>query len=56
LLKDSSTVRLDIQFGKRYYVKSMVHWGMHHGNNFKLEMVALKPEEAKPEFEEITQD
>jgi hypothetical protein len=56
LLKDSSAVRLDIQFGKRYYVKSMVHWGMHHGNNFKLEMAALKPEEAKAEFEEISQE
>jgi hypothetical protein len=56
LYKDSSAVRLDIKFGKRYYAKSMVHWGMYKRMyNFKLEMAAMKPEEGQPEFEEVTQ-
>lgn len=54
LYKDSSSVRLDIKFGQRYYVKSMIHWGLYKRlYNFKLEMAAMKPEDAKGEFEEI---
>ncbi|HEX4850087.1 MAG TPA: hypothetical protein VFV08_04730, partial [Puia sp.] len=54
LYKDESSINLHIQFGKRYFVKSMIHWGIYKRlYNFKLEMAQMKPEDAKPEFEMV---
>ena len=54
LYKDEAGIQLDIKFGKTYYVKSMIHWGMFKGlNNFKLEMALIDPQHGKTEFEEV---
>lgn len=54
LYKDESSIDLHVQFGKKYYVKSMIHWGIFKRlYNFKLEMAQMKPEDGKPEFENV---
>lgn len=54
LNKSESAVRLDVRFGKSYFIKSMVNWGLYSGlSNYKLEMAIMRPEEGKVEFEEV---
>ncbi|MFT3947569.1 MAG: hypothetical protein QM763_11425 [Agriterribacter sp.] len=54
LLKDESEVQVNIQFGKRYFIKSMVHWGMYKGlNNYKLEMAIMPGDTGSTEFSEV---
>ena len=54
LYKDESEITLDIRFGKTYYVKSMIHWGITSRlYNFKLEMAAINAIDGKSEFEEV---
>jgi hypothetical protein len=54
LYKDEASVNLDIQFGKTYFVKSMIHWGISSRlYNFKLEMANVPPEQGQNEFENI---
>ena len=54
LLKDKVEVKLDIKFGKSYYVKSMIDWGITSRlYNFKLEMVNMPAAYAIPEFDEV---
>jgi hypothetical protein len=53
LLKDESSVPVDIKFGKVYYVKSMIHWGISSRlYNFKLAMELMDPGQGKTEFAE----
>ena len=54
LNKDESSVKLNVKFGKTYYIKSMVHWGMFKGlKNYKLEIAVVNPAEGKIEFGEV---
>ena len=54
LLKDESAIKLDVSFGKTYYVKSMIHWTISKRlYNFKLEMKNVPAEIGKNEFEEV---
>jgi hypothetical protein len=54
LYKDESFINVDIKFGKIYYVKSMVNWGLFKGlKNFKLEMANVSAEEGKNEFNSL---
>ncbi len=54
LYKDESQVDVDIRFGKTYYIKSMIHWGISSRlYNFKLEMAAVTPEQGRLEFDKI---
>ncbi|MCW3092121.1 MAG: hypothetical protein JWP81_3190 [Ferruginibacter sp.] len=54
LYKDESAIKLDVKFGKTYYVKSMIHWGITSRlYNFKLEMSQVSTADGKSEFEEV---
>jgi len=54
LMKDESTVNVDIRFGQIYYVKSMIHWTISSRlYNFKLEMAKMDVVKGAAEFEEI---
>ncbi|MEP7237866.1 MAG: hypothetical protein ABI685_08380 [Ferruginibacter sp.] len=54
LYKDVSAVNVNIKFGQKYYVKSMIHWTITSRlNNFKLEMKLMDPKEGESEFEEV---
>lgn len=54
LYKDESSIKIDLKFGKVYYVKSMVHWGFFKGmKNFKLEMENVNAEVGKTEFDAL---
>jgi len=54
LYKDESAVKLDVQFGHTYYVKSMIHWTITKRlYNFKLDMAIMKPEEGQEEYYEV---
>jgi hypothetical protein len=54
LLKDESSVKLDVKFGRTYYVKSMIHWGITSRlYNFRLEMAIVSPEHGQAEFENV---
>lgn len=54
LLKDQSSVAIDIKFGNIYYIKSMIHWGISSNlYNFKLEMKTIPAAKAANEFEEV---
>lgn len=54
LFKDESAVKLDVKFGKTYYVKSSIKLGITSRlYNFKLEMANVPPAEGIPEFEEV---
>jgi hypothetical protein len=57
LFKDEVSVKVNIQFGHVYYIKSMFHWGIPSSlYNFKLEMAAVGPEQGQPEFARVTVD
>ncbi len=54
LFKDESSIKLDVQFGNTYYVKSMIHWTISKRlYNFKLDMAAMTPADGATEFAEI---
>lgn len=54
LLKDESAVKVNVKFGKAYYIKSSIKWGITSRlYNFKLEMANVSPEVGIPEFEEV---
>ena len=54
LLKDEAAVKVDVKFGKTYYVKSSIKWGITSRlYNFKLEMTNVPPAVGITEFEEV---
>jgi hypothetical protein len=54
LLKDESAVKLNVEFGHTYYVKSMIHWTISKRlYNFKLDMEIIKPERGEEEFYDV---
>jgi len=54
LYKDESAVNLNIKFGQKYYVKSMIHWTITSRlNNFKLEIKQMDAAEGSSEFEAV---
>jgi hypothetical protein len=53
LMKDQSSIDVDIQFGKIYYVKSTMKWGIYKHGNFKLGMETVKPDIGQTEFDEV---
>lgn len=54
MLKASSNCELDVRFGKVYYVKAAVIWGVHkHLYNFKLETTQMTTAEGKLEFTDL---
>jgi hypothetical protein len=55
LFKDVSVLQIDIKFGQRYYVKSMIHWTISSRlYNFKLEMATMDAATGAKEFEAVT--
>ena len=53
LMDNSSVTKLEVTFGKRYYVKSMIHWGLHATRNFNLEMKIMPNDSGEEEFDEV---
>ena len=54
LYKDQAAVKVDIKFGQKYFVRSMVHWTISSKlYNFKLEMKLMEPAEGETEFDEV---
>ncbi len=53
LYRDKSSINLSVKFGNVYYVKSMIHWGIHMGNNFKLEMKNVSVPEGESEVANV---
>ncbi len=54
LNKDESTLPLTIQFGKAYYIKTSLQWGMYkHLSNYKLQNEAVTAEQGQAEFQSI---
>lgn len=50
---DTSSVMVEIKFGQKTYVKSMIHWRFAN-RNFKLEMAEAEPAEAEEEMLKLT--
>jgi hypothetical protein len=53
LMDNSSLTKLNIEFGKRYYVKSIIDWGLHATRNFNLEMKVMPDETGAEEFDKV---
>lgn len=53
LMDNSSVTKLDIEFGKRYYVKSIINWGLHATRNFNLEMKVMPDDTGAEEFDKV---
>lgn len=54
LLKDESTIDIDVKNGQTYYIKSMIHWGFKsRGYNFKLEMAAVPKDVGRSAFLDV---
>ena len=54
LRKDTAGVKLNLKYGQRYYVKSMIHWTITNRlYNYKLETKLMPAEEGAAEFEEL---
>jgi hypothetical protein len=53
LNKDKFPLALDIKFGRRYYVRSTIDWGLTKYGNYKLEMEQVPEAKAKQEFEQV---
>ena len=51
--KDESKAILNIELGKRYYIKAAINWGFYSFRNYKLEMKVMEPAEGKIEFEDV---
>lgn len=53
LYKDASSVVVDVRFGKRYYVKSQIHWAVTNRlYNFRLEMKTVDNFIGQSEYDE----
>ncbi len=51
---DKASVDLNIRFGKTYYTKSLIIWGIHANlNNYKLQMAEVDAHTGKEEFEKV---
>ncbi len=54
LFKDEAAVKVNIKFGKTYYVKSIIKWGITSRlYNFKLDMVNTPAEQGSLEFDDV---
>lgn len=54
LLKDTASLPVTFRFGKRYYIKSGIDWGVYrHLYNFKLNLTELPADEGSSEFEKV---
>jgi hypothetical protein len=53
LMDNSSVTKLDIEFGKKYYVKSIINWGIHATRNFNLEMKVMPDDTGAEEFDKV---
>lgn len=54
LFKDTASLPVNIRFGKRYYIRSGIDWGMYrHLYNFKLDLAELSADEGSSEFEKV---
>ena len=53
LYKDESSVNVNIKFGKIYYAKSMIHWGLYKLYNFKLEMENVDAATGESDIEKV---
>lgn len=52
LNKDESSLPLDIHFGKSYFVKTKIQWGIYrHLSNYKLENTEMSKEQGLTEFQ-----
>ncbi len=53
LNKDESPLPLDIHFGKSYFVKTEIQWGLYkHLSNYKLENTEMSREQGMAEFQD----
>lgn len=54
MLNDESATKLEIKFGKKYFLKSMVNWGIQKNlPNFKLKIAVMPPDVGYDEFESV---
>ena len=54
LNKDESSLPLDIHFGKTYFVKTFMQWGMYkHLSNYKMQNENINPAEGWADFQNI---
>ena len=54
LYKDIGAAPLDVQFGKTYYVRSTLHWGLSNAvKDYKLKMTPVDAITGKTEFEAV---
>lgn len=53
LMDHAHSTNVEIKFGERYYIKSMIHWGVHATRNFNLEMKVIPEEIGESEFEKV---
>jgi hypothetical protein len=54
LQTDETSIPVDIKFGQRYYVKSLINWGIHKKlSNYKLEFMPMPDNSGKEEFAEV---
>lgn len=52
--KSESAIKVDIKTGKKYFIKSMIHWGMYRGlSNYKLEMAEVPQTVGVAEFADV---
>ncbi len=51
---ERGTIDVDVKFGRIYYVKSMIHWGVSSRlYNFKLDMAVVDGVQGKQEFADV---
>ncbi len=53
LMDNTSSTRLEVKKGQKYYIKSMIHWGIHTTRNFNLEMRVMPEETGEKEFDQV---
>jgi hypothetical protein len=54
LYKDIASVNFDVKFGRVYYVKSSIEWGITNTlSNFRLRMENMDPEKGKVDFQDV---
>ena len=44
---------VEIEFGKTYYIKSMIHWGFFKGKNYRLEIANVEKSKGQDEYAEL---
>jgi hypothetical protein len=51
--RDTCSLPVDVELGKKYYVRSAMDWGFHRFKNYKLAMELVPEEQGKQEFGQV---